>query len=106
MPIGSENGLKGIIDIVNMQSVYYEGDSGLNVRRDDKIPDEYIEEVKETRELLISRLAELDEEIEELYLMEEDISVELIDKVIRRTTLERTFCPVFMGSAYKNVGIQ
>jgi elongation factor G len=106
VPIGSENGLKGIIDIVNMQSVYYDGDSGETVRREDKISDEFIEEVKEKREYLISQLAELDEELEELYLMEEEIPTDMIDKVIRRTTIDRTFCPVFMGSAYKNCGIQ
>lgn len=105
IPIGIENGLKGIIDIVDQKALYFDGDHGEIIRRDE-IPKEYLERVKEKREELISQLAEVDEDIEELYLMEEEITTEMIKDAIRKRTLDLSFCPVFMGSAYKNTGIQ
>jgi elongation factor G len=105
MPIGVENGLKGIIDLIDMKAIYYDGDNGEKVRNEE-IPDNMLEKAKEKREELISSLAEVDEEIEELYLMEEEIPVEKLNEAIRKRTLELSFSPVFMGSAYKNTGIQ
>lgn len=51
-------------------------------------------------------MADLDEEIAEKFLGEQEVSEEELKKAIRKYTLERSFCPVFMGSAYKNKGIQ
>ena len=48
----------------------------------------------------------MDDEIAELYLMEEDISIEQLKDAIKKQTLERAFVPVYMGSAYKNKGVQ
>lgn len=103
--MGVENGLKGIIDIIEQKAIYFEGPSGIQVRKDE-VPKEFQETMKEKREELVSELAEVDPEIEELYLMEEEIPVDLLKKAIRRRTIDLSFSPVFMGSAYKNTGIQ
>ncbi|CAI2358758.1 unnamed protein product [Moneuplotes crassus] len=105
IPMGTENGLKGIIDLIEMEAVYFDGDNGESVRRE-SIPDSFKEEADDKREELISCLAELNEEIEELYLMEEEIPKDLINSCIRENTINLKFAPVFMGSAYKNTGIQ
>jgi len=61
--------------------------------------------VEEKRQELISELADIDETLGDKFLNEQDITEEDIKKAIRKGTLEKTFCPVFMGSAYKNKGI-
>lgn len=105
IPIGTENGLRGLIDIIRMKAIYFEGNSG-EIVREDEVPQDFILRAKQKRDELIAELAEVDEEIEELYLMEEEIPVETIKAAIRRRTIDLSFCPVFMGSAYKNTGIQ
>ena len=105
VPIGVENGLQGIVDIVEQKAIYYDGDHG-EIIRIEEIPDDLKEEVEEAREELISELAEIDEEIEELYLMEEEIPTDLLKSSIRKQTINLSFWPVVMGSAYKNTGIQ
>lgn len=105
IPIGIENGLKGIIDLIEMEAVYFDGDNGEILRRE-AIPEEEMELAEDKREDLIAKLAEIDEEIEDLYLMEEEVPTELLYEKIREHTLSLKFAPVFMGSAFKNTGIQ
>jgi elongation factor G len=62
--------------------------------------------VKEKRNELIECLSNLDKEMEELYLNEQQPTIQQIENCIRKLTLERKFYPVFMGSAYKNKGVQ
>jgi len=88
-----------------MEAVYFDGENGEVIRKE-AIPEDLVDEAEDKREELISALAEVDEEIEEMYLMEEEISKEKIHDAIREHTLNLKFAPVFMGSAYKNTGIQ
>lgn len=110
IPIGIESELKGIIDIIQMKAVYFEGPNGEEIVYDDKIPDRYIDKANEIRKILIEKVAEVDSELEELFITAEDINkdikVEDIKKAIRRCVINRTFVPVFMGSAIKNKGVQ
>ena len=103
--MGLENALKGLIDIVRRKALYFDGDSG-EVVREEPVPKEHLEFVEEKRQELIGQLADLDEEIAEKFLGEQEVSEEELKKAIRKYTLERSFSPVFMGSAYKNKGIQ
>lgn len=75
--------------------------------REEEIPDDLLELAKEKKLELISCLAECgDEEMEEHYLEENiDIPIETLKECIRKNTLKLDFCPVFMGSAYKNKGV-
>ena len=103
--MGLENALKGVIDIVRKKALFFDGDSG-DIVREEEIPKDHLEFVEEKRQELISELADIDETLGDKFLNEQDITEEDIKKAIRKGTLEKTFCPVFMGSAYKNKGIQ
>ena len=105
--IGIENGLEGVIDLVKWKAFYFDGDNGEIVREED-IPADMIEECKEKKLELLSCLAECGEEKMEEYYLDENIDVpeDELKACIRKNTINLNFCPVFMGSAYKNKGVQ
>lgn len=104
--IGIENGLEGIVDLVKMKAYWFDGENGEKIR-EGPIPDKLLETCKERKLELISQLAELDEKMEEYFLEENlDVPVEDLKESIRKHTIELTFAPVFMGSAFKNKGVQ
>ena len=104
--IGIENGLEGVVDLVNMEALYFDGDSGEVVRKDE-IPENLRDLCLEKKLELIGTLAELDEKMEEYYMDENaDVPVDELKACIRKQTIELNFCPVFLGSAFKNKGVQ
>lgn len=105
LPIGLENDVKGVIDLINMRAVYFEGSSGQNVEYKDILQDQ-VELAEKYRQELIETLADVDEEIGDLYLMEEEITIDDIHNAIRRSTIALKFTPVMMGTALKNKGVQ
>lgn len=105
LPIGLEDKLAGVIDLVEQKAVYFDGEHG-EILRYEEIPAEYQEQVEEKRGSLIEALGDLDDEIAMMYLEGEDISVDKIKEVIRRETIACRFVPVHCGSAYKNKGVQ
>lgn len=105
MPLGIEDQLNGVVDLVKMNAIRFEGDSG-EKPVECEIPDKYMDQAKEKRRELIERLGEFDETIEERYLMEEDPTEEEMRSAIRRGVIDLKFTPVFMGSAFKNKGVQ
>jgi len=105
VPMGLEDNLQGVIDIIGMKAIYYEGENGEKIVKKD-IPERYLEEVNTKRAELFERLAEVDDEFAELYLEDQEITEPFIHKVIRRVTIANKFAPVFMGSAKKNTGVQ
>merc|ERR1719409_1358944 len=70
-----------------------------------EVPAELEAAVAEKRAELLERLADVDEEIAEYYLAEEEPPLEVLRAAVRRQTIAREFCPVFMGSAFKNKGV-
>src|SRR5690606_10319688 len=105
IPIGAEDRFQGVIDLLKEQAVYFDGDNGENVRREE-IPAEYKEQAAEYRQKMIEALADVDDEIAEKFLADETPSVEEIEAAMRRATLALKVTPVFCGSAYKNKGVQ
>eukprot|EP00239_Pterosperma_sp_CCMP1384_P004735 CAMPEP_0197854974 /NCGR_PEP_ID=MMETSP1438-20131217/25708_1 /TAXON_ID=1461541 /ORGANISM="Pterosperma sp., Strain CCMP1384" /LENGTH=693 /DNA_ID=CAMNT_0043469923 /DNA_START=326 /DNA_END=2407 /DNA_ORIENTATION=+ len=105
IPIGLENQHEGLVDLVRMKAYYFEGANGEKVVEKD-IPADLAEQAAEKRYELIEKLADFDEDIAMLFLEGEEPDVELLKSVIRRTTIANEFVPVFMGSAFKNRGVQ
>lgn len=105
MPMQLEDKLDGMIDLITMEALYFDGEQGEVVRRE-AIPDQYVEQAQEMREGLIEAVGDLDDEIAMLFLEGEDIDVDTLKNVIRRETIACRFVPVHMGSAYKNKGVQ
>ncbi len=105
IPIGLENELQGVVDLVTMKAVYFDGASGEEVRVSD-IPDHLLEEAKAKREELIDAASLFSDELTEAILEEQDIPAEMLYAAVRKGTLKREITPVYMGSAYKNKGVQ
>ena len=105
IPIGLEADFSGIIDLISMKAVYFDGEKGEKVRIE-KIPEELIEEALGKRELLLDAASMFSDSLTELILEEADIPEETLISAIRRGVIARQLTPVFMGSAYKNRGIQ
>ena len=106
VPIGLEDEFKGVVDLVRMKAVYSEGLKGETVRESDEIPSEVRTLADEKRAKLIETLADVDDEIAEIFLDERTPSVEQIKAAIRRATISLKFTPVFMGSALADKSVQ
>ena len=106
LPLGLEDKHTGIIDLIELKCYTFEGDKGETVLESNDIPSNMMELVQEKRTELLERLADVDEEIGELFLMEEEPTAQQFKEAIRRRTVSCQFVPVFMGSAFKNKGVQ
>jgi elongation factor G len=105
IPIGLEIDFKGVVDLVAMEAIYFDGDNGERLRRE-PIPEALLDEAKARREELIDAASMFSDELMEAVLEEREIPDSLILDAVRKGTLARQLTPVFMGSAYKNKGVQ
>lgn len=105
LPIGAEDQFSAIIDLVEMNAVFYSNDLGTDIEIGE-IPEEYRDLAEEWREKLVEAVAELDEELMEKYLGGEEITKEELKAGIRKGTVNVEFYPVICGSAFKNKGVQ
>ncbi|XP_046909471.2 mitochondrial translation elongation factor G 1 [Dermatophagoides farinae] len=105
IPIGLEGNLRGIVDLIEQKSIYYEGSNGEQTRYD-CIPKEMETEAKEKRQELIEAISNVDDFLGELYLEERTPTNDELMAAIRRQCIQRKFVPVFTGSALKNKGVQ
>jgi elongation factor G len=107
IPIGSEDNLRGQIDVVNQKAVFYDDDSSMgSTYRIDEIPEECRELAQSAYQDLVNQMMDLDEEVGNLFLEEKPVSKEELKKAIRRQTIINRFVPVAGGSAFKNKGVQ
>ena len=122
VPIGAEDNFRGVVDLVRWKAIYNGGAKGCalkhapeeatnasnrnEVTEEDIIPPEVLEAATAKRAELIEQLAEVDEEISDLFLEDAEITTGHIVSAIRRATIARRFSPVFLGSAVKNTAVQ
>ncbi|RZT13731.1 MULTISPECIES: elongation factor G [Fictibacillus] len=105
LPIGAEDQFEAIIDLVEMNAVFYGNDLGTDIEVRE-IPEEHMPLAEEYRNKLVEAVAELDEEMMMKYLEGEEITKEELKAGIRKGTCDVEFYPVMCGSAFKNKGVQ
>jgi elongation factor G len=105
LPIGAENDLKGIIDLVQNKAFIYTNDLGTDILEVD-IPDDMKESAAEWRSKLMESVAELDEELIEVFLETGELSEAQLRKGIREGVVKHGLVPMLCGSAFKNKGVQ
>ena len=104
IPIGLENDLKGIVDLVEMKAYYFDGENG-EIVRSEEIPADLQAKAEKYREIMLDAVSMFSDELMEA-MLEENVKTDMIRKAIRAGTLSMELTPVFMGSAYKNKGVQ
>ena len=105
LPIGAEDTFEGIIDLIKMKAVYFEGAKGENVIYKE-IPEEYMAQAEEYRAKMIDQAATYDDDLLMKVLEGEEVTEEEIKAAIRKGTLAVELFPVLCGSAYKDKGVQ
>lgn len=106
VPIGSEDTFKGVVDLIRMKAIYNEGEKGTIIRESDDIPENVKALAEEKRLKLIETLADVDDEIAEIFLDEGTPTQAQLKAAIRRATIARKFTPVVMGSALADTSVQ
>jgi len=105
MPIGLESDFQGVVDLIEMRAVYFEGAHGEELRYGE-IPAALSGEAQRLREEMIDQASMYSDELTEAILEDREITPALVLAALRRGTLKRKLTPVVMGSAYKNKGVQ
>ncbi|MDI3331505.1 MAG: elongation factor G [Micrococcus sp.] len=111
LPIGSESDFVGVVDLISMKALVWEGDSKGDVTmgaayKTEEIPADLQERAEQYRAELVEAVAETSEELMEKYLEGEELTVEEIQAGVRQLTINAEAYPVFCGSAFKNRGVQ
>ncbi|MEP6170738.1 MAG: elongation factor G, partial [Rhodopirellula bahusiensis] len=104
IPIGAEENFRGVVDLIEMVAYTFEGDQGEKVVTGE-IPADLKDEAEESRVAMLDSLSNYSDEVMELLLSEEEVSKDMIYRVMREAVLNGA-TPVYMGSAYKNKGVQ
>jgi len=105
LSIGREEDFVGVVDLITMKALYFDGSNGEKVRQE-AIPAELADEAAAARAHMLEALSMYSDELMERLLSEEAVPEDLIHKIIRDATINQGFSPVFLGSAYKNKGVQ
>ncbi len=107
IPLGSEDNLRGQLDVINKKAVIYSDNDLLgSVYTVEEIPADHVDMVNNAYDELVSAIADLDDEVAELFLEEKPVTIDILKKAIRRQTIANKFVPVVGGSAFKNKGVQ
>ncbi len=105
IPIGVEDKLEGVVDLLTMKGYKFEGPAGETVT-EVPVPEDLKATAEERRNILIENLTNFSDELMELVLEEKEVPLKLLKDVIRDATIKMELTPVFMGSAFKNKGVQ
>lgn len=105
LPLGAGDRFQGVIDLVTMQALYFDGEEGEQIRAE-PIPEPMADSAREWRLKMLEGLAMYSDELMERLLSEEEISADMIHRVMRAVVQQQDVTPVFVGAAYKNKGVQ
>ncbi|MGB0383627.1 MAG: elongation factor G [Ardenticatenaceae bacterium] len=105
LPIGAEGSFRGVIDLIENEATIYDDDLGASSHQI-PIPADMLDEVELARDLLIEKIAETDEVLEDKYLEGEEITPDELRIAARQATLSLQIVPVFCGTALRNKGVQ
>lgn len=105
IPIGAEDKFEGIIDLITMKAVYFEGERGEKIITKE-IPSDLLDKAKEYRKLLIEKVVEQDEKLLDEYLEGKEPTEEKIREALRKGTMKGDIVPVLCGASFKNKGVQ
>ncbi len=106
LPVGSEAGFRGVIDLLEMKALLWD-DDGLGAEYcETAISDDLMEKANDYRRQLLEKLAEIDDLLMEDYLAGFELTVKRIKRVLREAVIRQEIYPVFCGAAFKNKGIQ
>jgi len=105
IPIGEEAGFNGIINLLEMNTVFYGDDAGSEPKISE-VPAEFLDEAQRLREILVERIAELDDHLTENFLEGQDISLAELKQALRKAVIANQATPVFCGTSLRNKGVQ
>ena len=111
LPIGAENDFVGVVDLISMKALVWEGDAKGDVSlgaayETREIPEDLQAKAEEYRNHLVERVAESDDDLMEKYLGGEELTDDEIKAGVRKLTVNSELYPIFCGSAFKNRGVQ
>ena len=105
LPIGEEDNFSGLVDLLKMKVLKFEGKEG-EIVKEEALPKEFEEKAKIWRARLIEKIAAEDEELLEKYLSKKEISITDLQKGLRKVIIKCKFFPIFFGSLFKRIGVQ
>jgi elongation factor G len=105
LPIGAEENFKGCVDLITMKAYYFDGDNGENVR-EEEIPADMLDSAAEYREQMLDSVSAFSDEMVEMILEGQEVSEDMIHKAVRAGVNSLELVPVYLGSAFKNKGVQ
>ncbi len=105
LPIGAGETFKGVIDLLKMKALYFDGDKGEIVREED-VPEAQLEEAQAARQEMLEAYSMFSDELMELLLSNEEVPARLLNKVMKSAIHLQEITPVYMGTAFKNKGVQ
>ena len=105
LPIGQGQDFEGVVDLVTMEAVYFDGNDGEKIRREE-IPADMKDDAETARQSMLEALSMFSDDLMELLLAEEPVEEEMIHKIIRDAVRAEEMTPVYMGTAYRNKGVQ
>ena len=105
IPIGLEEHLEGVVDLISMKAIYFDGEKGDDIRYEE-IPEHLKEQAQQSRNDMLEAVSMFDDQMMEDLLEEKEISETAIHDAVCKGVQTLEFCPVFLGSAFKNRGVQ
>ena len=106
IPIGAESNFKGVIDLLSMKAMIWEGDDKGAKFHEEEIPADLVDKATEYRAAMIEAAVELDDDAMGAYLEGKEPDIDTLKRLIRKATVTRAFYPMMCGSAFKNKGVQ